>query len=52
MDHIAEAAFLEKFFKEKELALSHARWAYFNVEKAETRYFWLQVILELGGTFD
>lgn len=52
MDHIAEAVFLEKYFNGKELALSHARWAYFHVEKAETQYFWLRVIKELGGTFD
>jgi hypothetical protein len=52
MDHIAEAAFLEKYFKSKEKAIEHARWAYFNAEKQETQYFWLQVIKELGGTFD
>lgn len=52
MDHVAEAVFLKKYFCSKEKALEHARWAFFHVEKGETKYFWLQVIKELGGTFD
>ncbi len=50
MSPVAEAQFLKNYFKSREKALVHAKWAYYHVEKPATVEFWKQVIKELENS--